>query len=183
MTDEENWPPVPPQSPPPNWWVVVVIVAVALLVLGFLPGCAEIAAPDPVQSAQERDRLERMHASTMASIALFKSPEAQSSAAIVYMFTQHRPDSDYAHYAKAVADQNRVQGTFAGLAAGVVGKIGVLHEIGKLAGSGGDTSVNNTASGGSTAAGRNAFDDHSRPIDLTAGSIGSGDGSPTTLPQ
>ena len=49
----------------------------------------------------------------------------------------------------------------------------------RIADAGGQTEVNNTASGGSTAAGRNVADDHTAPIDITAGSIGSnGDQSP-----
>jgi len=49
----------------------------------------------------------------------------------------------------------------------------------RIADAGGQTSVSNNASGGSTAAGRNIADDHTAPIDVTAGSIGSdGDNSP-----
>ena len=196
-------------GPAPRWWRGVVVAWAAVLIAVPFSGCTN-APQQPPPEAQKTAQLcsadcrqvyvsqatadaaqPRARMSEMAVVAKSLADALTSRAAVDAMAACVGACGAPAVAFEASQQQHDRSSAKVVQHAGELLKIPLSIAAGgwaaaRIADSGGTTSVSNTASGGSTAAGRNVSDDHA--VDVTAATIGGGgDGDnsdgPVELPQ
>ena len=186
MTDEQH----DFESPAPRWWNILMLAAVAILVLVFFSGCAE-APQRPVEMAHSYDACVAGCAAVHNRPAQPVPASRDSRDAVIRVLAEALvARNQLAPMAQCVRECGAVPVQYENTVqivhqtnAQTVGHIGGMARIplsimaggwsaARIAEAGGQTTVTNTAQGGSTAAGRNVVDDHSAPVDITSGTIG-----------